>query len=173
MPTPPPWWNETHDAPLATLSIAFNSGQSATASLPSRIPSVSRNGDATLPVSRWSRPIAMGAEISREATRSLMATPNFARSDCPSQQMRAGRPWNLIFTCASAIQRRRCSSSGKSSSARSSVRLMSFGSPESATHRNGPFPSQKSGLMYSGTNPGMSNALLSPASSATVRMLLP
>jgi hypothetical protein len=30
----------------------LSSGQSATASEPSRIPSVSRNGDATLPVSR-------------------------------------------------------------------------------------------------------------------------
>ena len=52
-------------------------------------------------------------------------------------------------------------------------RARSFGSPESATQRNGPFPSQKSGLMYSGTKPGMSNALLRPASKATVRMLLP
>ena len=35
---------------------------------------------------------------------------------------------------------------------------MSAGSPESAAQRNGPLPSQKSGRMYSGTKPGMSNA---------------
>ena len=52
MPTPPPWWNDTHDAPLATLSSALRIAQSAIASLPSCIASVSRNGDATLPVSR-------------------------------------------------------------------------------------------------------------------------
>src|ERR671927_370782 len=27
MPTPPPWWIDTHDAPLATLTIALSSGQ--------------------------------------------------------------------------------------------------------------------------------------------------
>ena len=37
-------------------------GQSAMASLPSRIASVSRLGEATEPVSRWSRPITIGAE---------------------------------------------------------------------------------------------------------------
>ena len=52
MPVPPPWWNETHDAPDAVLSSAFKIGQSAIASEPSRMPSVSRNGDATEPVSR-------------------------------------------------------------------------------------------------------------------------
>ena len=51
MPTPPPWWNETQEAPLATFNIAFRIGQSAIASLPSFMPSVSRNGEATLPVS--------------------------------------------------------------------------------------------------------------------------
>ena len=35
---------------------------------------------------------------------------------------------------------------------------MSSGSPESATQRNGPFPSQNSGRMYSGTKPGISKA---------------
>ncbi len=34
------------------------------------------------------------------------------------------------------------------------------GSPESATQRNGPRPSQNSGRMYSGTKPGMSKASL-------------
>ena len=42
MPTPPPWWIDTQDAPLATLTIAFSSGQSAMASEPSAIASVSR-----------------------------------------------------------------------------------------------------------------------------------
>ena len=32
MPTPPPLWIETHDAPAAVFSIALSSGQSATAS---------------------------------------------------------------------------------------------------------------------------------------------
>ena len=52
MPTPPPWWKLTQLAPLATLSIAFRMAQSAIASDPSFIASVSRNGDATDPVSR-------------------------------------------------------------------------------------------------------------------------
>ena len=42
MPTPPPWWIDTHDAPEAVLIIALSSGQSAIASEPSSIDSVSR-----------------------------------------------------------------------------------------------------------------------------------
>jgi hypothetical protein len=42
MPTPPPWWKLTHEAPLAVLSKALRTGQSAMASLPSSIASVSR-----------------------------------------------------------------------------------------------------------------------------------
>jgi hypothetical protein len=42
MPTPPPWWIDTQDAPLATLTIAFSSGQSAIASEPSSMDPVSR-----------------------------------------------------------------------------------------------------------------------------------
>jgi len=145
IPTPPPWWNETQDAPLATLSSAFSTGQSAIASDPSRIASVSRNGDATEPVSRWSRPMTTGAEISPRATSSLSARPKRARSPWPNQQMRAGSPWNATRSRASRIQRLRCSLSGKRSSTSRSVRARSFGSPESATQRNGPFPSQKSG----------------------------
>ena len=61
MPTPPPWCSETQLAPQAVLSSALSSGQSAMASEPSRIPSVSRLGEATEPVSRWSRPITIGA----------------------------------------------------------------------------------------------------------------
>ena len=37
-------------------------------------------GEATLPVSRWSRPMTIGARSSPRATRSLIATPNFARA---------------------------------------------------------------------------------------------
>ena len=42
-------------------------------------------------------------------------------------------------------------------------RAMSAGSPDSAAQRNGPLPSQKSGRMYSGTNPGISKASSTPA----------
>ncbi len=42
MPTPPPWWMLTQLAPEDVLSSAFSSGQSATASVPSAMPSVSR-----------------------------------------------------------------------------------------------------------------------------------
>jgi hypothetical protein len=52
MPTPPPWWKLTQEAPLATLSIALRIGQSATASVPSFMASVSRLGEATEPQSR-------------------------------------------------------------------------------------------------------------------------
>ena len=42
MPTPPPWWMETQVAPEAVLTSALRSAQSAMASEPSFIPSVSR-----------------------------------------------------------------------------------------------------------------------------------
>ena len=42
IPTPPPWWMQTHEAPAAVLTSAFRSGQSAIASEPSAIRSVSR-----------------------------------------------------------------------------------------------------------------------------------
>src|SRR5206468_8011095 len=45
MPTPPPWWNETHAAPDAVLSSALRIAQSAIASEPSFMASVPRNGD--------------------------------------------------------------------------------------------------------------------------------
>ena len=61
MPTPPPWWIETHEAPEAVLTSALSSAQSAIASEPSSIASVSRYGEATEPQSRWSRPITIGA----------------------------------------------------------------------------------------------------------------
>ena len=46
--------------------------------------SVSRLGLATLPQSRWSRPIATGAARAPEATKPLMAKPALARSPCPA-----------------------------------------------------------------------------------------
>ena len=52
MPTPPPWCSDTQVAPPATFNIALSSGQSDTASDPSCMLSVSRLGEATLPLSR-------------------------------------------------------------------------------------------------------------------------
>ena len=49
IPTPPPWWTLTQVAPAAVLRSAFRIGQSAIASEPSRIASVSRYGEATEP----------------------------------------------------------------------------------------------------------------------------
>jgi len=42
LPTPPPWWKLTHDAPDAVFHERVRIGQSATASEPSRMASVSR-----------------------------------------------------------------------------------------------------------------------------------
>ena len=80
MPTPPPWWIDTHDAPDAVLSSALSSGQSAIASEPSAIASVSRYGEATEPESRWSRPMTIGADSSPDATISLNFSPARCRS---------------------------------------------------------------------------------------------
>ena len=80
MPTPPPWWMDTQEAPLAVLTSALSSGQSAIASEPSRIASVSRYGEATEPQSRWSRPITIGADSSPRATISLNRSPATSRS---------------------------------------------------------------------------------------------
>ena len=80
MPTPPPWWIDTQVAPDAVLTSAFSSGQSAIASEPSAIASVSRYGEATLPQSRWSRPITIGALTSPLATISLNFRPALSRS---------------------------------------------------------------------------------------------
>ena len=145
MPTPPPWWNDTQVAPDAVLRSRFRSAQSDTASDPSFIASVSRLGLATEPASRWSRPITIGAFNSPDRTIALNARPARWRWPRPIQQIRAGRPWNLIRAPAMSSQRRSPASSGKSSRILSSVRRMSSGSPESATQRNGPLPTQKSG----------------------------
>ena len=112
----------TQVAPEAVFKSAFSSAQSATASEPSRIASVSRSGEATEPASRWSRPITNGAESSPEATIWLNARPAFIRAPRPSQQIRAGMPWNLIRARAIAIQLISCESSGNSSQIFSSVR---------------------------------------------------
>ena len=80
IPTPPPWCTLTHVAPAATLTSALRIGQSAIASEPSRIASVSRYGEATEPASRWSRPITTGAFTAPLRTSSLIASPAFARS---------------------------------------------------------------------------------------------
>ena len=125
MPTPPPWCNDTQVTPDAVFSSAFKSGQSDTASEPSRIASVSRLGEATEPLSRWSRPMTTGACNSPRATMSLNASPSRCRSPSPTQQMRAG----------------------SSSRTLASVRKMSSGSPDSAAQRNGPTPRQNSGRM--------------------------
>ncbi len=80
MPTPPPWWMDTQLAPDAVFTIAFSNGQSAIASEPSAIASVSRYGEATEPQSRWSRPITTGADSSPLATMSLKHSPARCRS---------------------------------------------------------------------------------------------
>ena len=64
----------------ATLSMALRMGQSAMASEPSRIDSVSRYGEATEPESRWSRPITIGAVTSPLRTSSLKRSPARWRS---------------------------------------------------------------------------------------------
>ena len=155
------------------FTAKFSSGQSLTASVPSSMASVSRFGLATLPQSRWSRPITMGAFTSPFATISLKRSPALARSPRPSQQMRAGKPWKATRSCAMRIQRASDLSCGNNFNTASSVARMSAGSPESATQRNGPRPVQNCGRMYAGTKPGNANALVKPASRARWRMLLP
>src|SRR3546814_13763129 len=94
MPTPPPGWSDTQVAPLAVLRRALSSGQSETASDPSRIASVSRLGLATEPESRWSRPITTGALSSPDATLPLYARPSPWPSPSPPPHIRADRHWN-------------------------------------------------------------------------------
>ena len=77
--------------------------------------SVSRLGEATEPLSRWSRPMTIGAETSPFRTISLKARPRRWRWPRPTQQMRAGRPWKAIRSRAMSSQRWRCGSSGISS----------------------------------------------------------
>ena len=67
-------------APAAVLTSAFRMAQSAMASEPSFIASVSRLGEATEPQSRWSRPMTMGALTLPELTSSWKRAPTRARS---------------------------------------------------------------------------------------------
>src|SRR5699024_1504070 len=99
----------TQLAPPTLLISAFKIGQSATASLPSFIDSVSRFGEATDPESRWSLPMTIGALNSPDATMSFIILQNLARSPYPGQQLRGGKPWKLIFFRAIRIQWQRCS----------------------------------------------------------------
>ena len=173
MPTPPPWCKDTQVAPLAVLTKAFKIGQSAIASDPSFIASVSLLGDATDPQSKWSLPITMGAFSSPLFTMSFKAKPNLTLSLKPNQQILDGNPWNSTFSLAILIQWQRALSSLNISKANWSVLKISFLSPDNATHLNGPLPSQNNGLIYSGTKPGISNAFLTPAFSAWALILLP
>ena len=123
--------------------------------------SVSRLGDATEPLSRWSRPMTIGAFssplrdhlVEREAERVALAEAQPA--DARRQALERDA---LAAPCraSGAGARRR----GNSSLTFASVRVMSSGSPDSATQRNGPLPSQNSGRMYAGTKPGKSNAFV-------------
>ena len=61
----------------AVLSNALSNGQSETTSLPSIMLSVSRLGEATEPLSRWSRPMTIGALTSPFRTISLNAEAKF------------------------------------------------------------------------------------------------
>ena len=70
--------NRNQVAPLAVLSRAFSRGQSATASEPSNIDSVSLKGDATDPQSKWSLPMTTGADNSPLDTILLSLTPGHA-----------------------------------------------------------------------------------------------
>jgi hypothetical protein len=97
-------WTLTQPAPQAVLMSALSTGQSAMASEPSFIASVSRLGEATDPESRWSRPITIGAFNSPRATISLKASPSRCRSPRPTQQIRAGRPWKAMRSRAMSSQ---------------------------------------------------------------------
>ena len=69
--------------------------------------------------------------------------------------MRAGSPWNATRSLRELEPALRAARRPeRASRSASSVPSMSSGSPDSAAHRNGPLPSQKSGRMYAGTKPG-------------------
>src|SRR5699024_156784 len=158
MPTPPPWWIEAQVAPELVAVRALSSGQSAIASEPSSMDSVSRYGEATEPESRWSRPMAIGAFTIPSRTRSLKSIPARWRSPEPSQQMRAGRPSNATCSPAASSQRWRGSWSGNSNFGARVVVGMSWGSQRGATQRRGPVPQQNRGGIEAGTKPANSKA---------------
>jgi hypothetical protein len=85
-----------------------------------------------------------GAETVPFRTSSLIANPARARSPKPSQQIRAGNPWNAIRSGASCSHLCSIASSGNNRRNSSSIAAMSAGSPDSAAQRNGPIPRQKS-----------------------------
>ena len=97
------------------------------------------------PASRWSRPITIGALSSPLATISLNRSPARWRSPYPSQQIRAGSPWNLTFSRARRIQRR-CSPGRQT--ARGSPRRSGGCPPDRPTARPsgmGPCPRRTAG----------------------------
>ena len=129
------------DAPAAVLISALSSGQSATASEPSRIASVSRCGEATEPASRWSRPITIGARSSPEATISLKRSPAqvaLAVAE-PADARRAG-PGSGRARCARRIQRAMCSWSPNRSRIAASVPRCPPGRPTARPSGTGPCP---------------------------------
>jgi hypothetical protein len=142
-------------APLAVLSSAFSSGQSATASLPSfmlrfrdkaRPPSRSRDDRGR---SRWGFDLSLLHQVvhGQPELRALAVAQ-------PADARRQSLELDALARQVDPAARMRFS--GNSSSTRSSVTECPKGSPESATQRNGPRPSQNSGRMYAGTNPGKS-----------------
>ncbi len=93
---------------------------------------------------RW---VALSGDPADIAATDRAVLDEFPDDEQLARWIRAGRPWNATRSPASRIQRASCSSSGNSSSTARSVAAMSAGSPESATQRNGPLPSQNSGRM--------------------------
>ena len=174
IPTPPPWWIETHEAPEAVLSSAFKSGQSAMASEPSRMPSVSRYGEATDPQSRWSRPITIGAlqravgdhvvEAQSQPVALAVAEPADPRRQALEVHPFAGHPdpaaERLVVRELGEhrlVGRPRCPA----------------GHPTAPPSGTGPLPWQNSGRMYAGTKPGKSKARSQPPVFASARIELP
>ncbi len=159
-------------APAAPFNMAFNRAQSAMASLPSTMASVSRSGIDALPASRWSRVKATGPSISPEPISSLTASAALVRSWWPSQQMRAGRPvkamlWALANHCVTRGTSLNISVSNES------ILVIVASLPEIAIHRNGPMASQNIGRMNRVTKLGISMASSTPARSASLRSQLP
>ena len=112
------------------LTSALSSGQSAIASEPSSIDSVSRYGEATEPESRWSRPITIGALISPLRDELVEAQPEpaalaVAEPADPRRQPLEGD----ALAAPSGSSAPSASSSGNSSSTARSVAAMSAGSP--------------------------------------------
>ena len=149
MPTPPPWWIDTQVAPLATLTIALSSGQSAIASEPSAIASVSRYGEATEPQSRWSRPMTIGALTSPRGDQVVERQPGLVAL-AVAEPADAGRQALEVHPLLGHAGSTACSGSLSREQVEHGLgrcAAMSFGSPDSAAQRNGPLPSQNSGRM--------------------------